>query len=399
MKFTTNTTQRRLFCTLSILLAAAACGGQSLETDSTTATGSGGSGGSDASGGSDTSSSTGTAGSGGETGQVGITVIDADVGNYYDDLPDYANLAWIEDWELEAEITGPVADEQTAGAIRGAVEVIEYQGSTHLYVADLGGVRTFTSNSGLSWDNAVSPMNVPIGGEDSPKYSHPYAEIDANGQMHMFLQTLDQSDEQGQFYISHTTSDDGLSFSEPQSFLACEELLADYHCNSCAHGRITPLPAGGYAIAFSTSCQRDEFPAELGLTFVPGTMMAYSDDLVSWEIDPATYFPACHDPAFDVSQGKVYLYCASEVALLPPGATDGDQRGQLLRYDSEDGRTWTPKTPAGMVRFWDEDGEQIHRVDWNIADVDVHDFGADGVRMYTAADAGGYPSVFAFQRP
>ncbi|MFP6686084.1 MAG: hypothetical protein VB934_15305 [Polyangiaceae bacterium] len=379
---------RRFFTALSVLLAAAACGGDVLDDTVATTAGSGGANSDDAS-----------SSSGSNTIPDGISVKDADVGNYYDDLPDYANLPWIEEWQLEAEITGPLGNEQKAGAIRGAIEVVEYQGTLYLYVADLGGVRVFTSNDGLSWDNAASTAHVPVGGDDSHLiYTHPYAAVDPDGKLHMFMQTKDPSAEKGGFFISHATSSDGLSFDEPASFLNCAEVLADYDCTSCAHGRITSLPSGGYAIAFSATCQQQNYPKGLSKSFVPGTMMAYSNDLVSWQIDPAAFFPACHDPAFDLSQGKVYMYCASEVDLLPGGTAFDGKAAQLLRFDSDDGRSWTPKDPAGIVRFSDSNGEQIPRDEWMLADVDVHDFGDGTVRMYTPASAGDYPSVFTFTR-
>ncbi len=383
-----NTQPRHFFTVLGVLLAAAACSAEVVDDETAPDTGAVGTTGVQTS--SDLSD---------EAVPEGIAVKDADVGNYYEDLPDWANLSWVEEWELEAEITGPIGGEQKAGVIRGAIEVIEYEGTLYLYVADFGGVRVFTSTDGLSWENAADPFLVPIGGDDAElKYTHPYASIAGDGEMHMFVQTKDPSDETSRYFISHTASKDGMSFDEPESFLDCADVLADYDCRSCAHGRITILPSGGYAIAFSASCQQQNYPSGLSKSFVPGTMMAYSNDLVSWQIDPSAFFPACHDPAFDLSQGKVYMYCASEVDALPGGNAFDGKAAQLLRFDSDDGRTWTPKDPAGIVRFWNTNGEQIPRDEWMFADVDVHDFGDGTVRMYAPANAGDHPSVFTFTR-
>ncbi len=329
-----------------------------------------------------------------------VTVLHAEVGNYYDSIPDYPNLPWVESWQLEAEVTGAFGNDHVEGAIRGAVEVFVYEDTLYLYVKDLVGVRVFTSQDGLNWDNpdGSGPHVVLSGPEGNAViYSHPYVATAPDGTMQMFLQSRDMTADKAQFHISRASSTDGMSFSEPSSFLKCEEVLADYGCSSCAHGRITELADRGYAIAFSVSCQKENFPKDLAKTFVPGMMMAYSDDLVNWEIDPLAFFPACHDPTFDTSRGEVFLYCASEVDTLPVGVGIDLKHAQLLRYDSPDGRSWTPDAPAGMVRFFDADGEQMHRDTWSMADLDTHLFSDGTLRLYVPAGGEGYPTVYAFQ--
>jgi len=276
--------------------------------------------------------------------------------------------------------------------------VIDVQGTQFLYVHEFDGVRILTSEDGINWENpdggGVSMMVTDSG---DTRYSHPYGAIAPDGSLQMFLQSKPTEMGKG-FFISRTSSTDGFKFSEPEDFLKCDENPELYArgCGQCAHGRVAQLVDGSYIIAFSASCQVEEFKEEWAPIFVPGTLLAYSDDLITWDIDPDTYFPACHDPTFDVTAERVSLYCASEMnALGGPVSEHMKKQGAILRYDSTDGTSWDPSTPAGVVQFFDAEGNEMLRMDWDMADVDTHTT-AGQTRLYVALHDGEKPTVYVF---
>jgi len=319
--------------------------------------------------------------------------------NVYSNLPDYENLEVVEEWVFETDISNEF-DIAGRGNIKGAIEVLEFNNEIFMYLKLTNdGVNLLNTNDGINFE--VGP--VVIDSDDDYTYSHPYGITAPDGELLLFLQANPR--EGSEFHISLARSNDGFNFSTAETFLESTDFnipgLDEGECRSVAHGRIAQLEDEKYLITFSASCQTENYPSLLSNRFIPGTVIAYSEDLENWNFEDSVYLPACHDPTIDTSQDKVSIYCASENLLLPGNEEDlwdSHLYGFIIRYDSDDGYDFNPSEPAGLVEFYNSDGERMPRGSMRMADIDIHEFDDGIMRLYGAVDSDNGPSVYSFTR-
>lgn len=290
--------------------------------------------------------------------------------NVFDDMPDYTALDVIESWRFESDV-------EIASM---APEIIEYLGVTRLYIpGPPRGIISFTSEDGTHWTEDAG-VRIPC---DRPTlYGHPYGAITPDGQLRIFVQTqvVDEDGSSAPFFVSTAVSDDGVTFSEPEPAFSCQA----FGVESCAHGRVLQLSDQRYLLAVSASIQVQNWPRDVFRAHIPGTLLAFSDDLVNWDFTDV-FFRACHDPTFDTSQGGVSLYCMSETV------------GTLIRFDSTDGTDWQPLNPVGLVAYLDEHDSVVSE-SYVTGDIDIHTFADGTTRTFVSVNDGPAQAVWTFLR-
>ena len=288
--------------------------------------------------------------------------------NVFDDMPDYTALNVIESWRFESDV-------EIASI---APEVIEYLGVTRLYIpGPPRGIVSYTTEDGTNW---TEESGVRIACDRPTLYGHPYGAIAPDGQLRLFVQTqiVDEDGNSAPFFVSTAVSDDGVAFSQPEPAFSCQ----DFGAESCAHGRILQLPDQSYLLAVSASIQVQNWPRDVFRAHIPGTLLAFSDDLANWDFTDV-FFRACHDPTFDTSQGRVSLYCMSETV------------GTLIRFDSTDGTDWEPLSPVGLVEYLDSNDGVVNET-YVTGDIDIHTFADGTTRTFVSVNDGPAQAVWTF---
>ncbi|MBI4598074.1 MAG: exo-alpha-sialidase [Candidatus Omnitrophica bacterium] len=270
-------------------------------------------------------------------------------------LDNVSTLTVVETWKFEYAVN-------SGGAF--VPDIAEYHGKFYMYAfKPLTGIVSFSSVDGKTWTNdAGARVNDGHGWQ----YSHPYAAIAPDGQLYLFMQTMKQGGG-SVYYVSRSESSDGLNFTDPEAAITPKEIEPGVDVG-VAHGRILKLDDGNYLLAVSAGYA----PADPRSWAGPGSRLAYSADLKSWDFSPI-YFAGCHDPTFDKTSDGIRLYCHF-------------QAKQTLRFDSPDGYQWDSKHPAGRVEFLDRNGAAI-----NGEDIDIHSFSDGTKRMFISLHPKGPP--------